>query len=201
MQERARKTRDRILDTAVKIFAARGFHGTTVDAIAEAAGVNKQRIYAYFDSKSGLFENCLMHVLADMKLISGKVLAEAGEEPGRLTEILLREYMSIHKRNPFFWRMLAWANLEEDAALPHLPGINREHYAGLSAVFEQAGKQGAAPAGMPFEVYIFLLMSISFFYNSNRKTLSQTLSQELFTAAGQEMLMQQCLKLFCPAAR
>jgi AcrR family transcriptional regulator len=196
VQERARKTRDRILSTAVKMFAAQGFHGTTVDAIAAEAGVNKQRIYAYFESKSGLFEDCLMHVLADMKLISGKVLEEVGEDPGRLTETLLREYMSIHKRNPFFWRMLAWANLEEETALPHLPGINQEHYAELAAIFERAGKQGAVPAGMSFEVYIFLLMGISFFYSSNRKTLSRTLSEELFTAAGQEMLMRQCLALF-----
>ncbi len=196
MQERAHKTQEKILDTAVKYFAARGFHGTTIDTIAEAAEVNKQRIYAYFGSKSGLFESCLLHVLGDMKLISGKVLAEANEDPTRLTEILLHEYMSIHKRNPVFWRMLAWANLEEETALPHLPGINSEHYAVLSTIFDRAQKQGAVPPDMSFEVYIFLLMSVSFFYNSNRKTLSKTLSKELFTGHGQESLIHQCLNLF-----
>ncbi len=201
MQERARKTRDKILNVAVRMFAECGLHGTTVDAIAEEAGVNKQRIYAYFESKSGLFESSLIHVLGDMKLISGKVLAEANEKPERLTEILLLEYMSMHKHNPYFWRMLAWANLEEETPLPHLPGINHEHYGELAAIFARAQEQAAVPADMSFEVYIFLLMSVSFFYNSNRKTLSQTLSKELFTPAGQKLLIAQCLGLFQPAGK
>lgn len=198
MQERARKTREKILNVAVRMFAECGFHGTTVDAIADAAEVNKQRIYAYFESKTGLFESSLIHVLGDMKLISGKVLAEANENPARLTEILLNEYMSVHKRNPYFWRMLAWANLEDETPLPQLPGINHEHYNELAAIFDRAREQAAVPADMSFEVYIFLLMSVSFFYNSNRKTLSQTLSKELFTATGQKLLISQCLGLFLP---
>ena len=55
MQQRAVKTRQQILESAVRVFAEKGFSGATVDEIAEAAAVNKQRIYAYFGSKQGLF--------------------------------------------------------------------------------------------------------------------------------------------------
>ena len=59
MQERARKTRARILEAATKLFSARGFNGATIDEIAALADVNKQRIYAYFGSKNRLFEAAL----------------------------------------------------------------------------------------------------------------------------------------------
>jgi len=59
MQKRAIKTRDKILQTALHLFAQYGFNGTTVDLIAGKAGVNKQRIYAYFQNKAKLFETCL----------------------------------------------------------------------------------------------------------------------------------------------
>ncbi len=196
MQQRAKETRDKILTQAVKAFAENGFHGTKVDAIADSAGVNKQRIYAYFGSKSGLFETCLVKVFGEMKLISAAQIAKAAENPASLSKILLSEYMSVHERNPYFWRMLAWANLETDLTLQQLPGINQEHFDALKEVFQQAKQQGCIPEPMSFEVYIFTLMGISFFYNSNRKTLSKTLSPDLFTEAGRSGLISQCLTLF-----
>jgi len=40
-----------ILDAALGLFAERGFHGTRVPLVAEAAGVATGTIYHYFDSK------------------------------------------------------------------------------------------------------------------------------------------------------
>ncbi|MDD4180260.1 MAG: TetR/AcrR family transcriptional regulator [Victivallaceae bacterium] len=181
---------------ACKLFAANGFHGTTVDAIAETAGANKQRIYAYFGNKSELFERCVSTVLDDMKDISGKALKEAAAEPARLTEILLREYMAVHHRNPEFRRLLTWANMENEINIKLLPGIQQKHRSGLKELFLQVQSAGALPAEITFEAYIFILMGISYFYHSNRKTLSQTLSKEMFTATGQEQLILECLSLF-----
>ncbi|HEY0487325.1 MAG TPA: TetR family transcriptional regulator [Mycobacteriales bacterium] len=46
-----------ILDAATRLFDARGFHGTTTDDIAEAAGVTKRTLYRYMPSKEQiLFE-------------------------------------------------------------------------------------------------------------------------------------------------
>ena len=43
-----------ILDAALGLFAERGFHGTRVPLVAEAAGVATGTIYHYFDSKEAL---------------------------------------------------------------------------------------------------------------------------------------------------
>lgn len=43
-----------MLDIAQRRFASDGFHGVTMDEIAEEVGVSKPMIYAYFESKEGL---------------------------------------------------------------------------------------------------------------------------------------------------
>lgn len=44
-----------ILDAASRIFLARGFAGTSMEAVAEEAGVSKITIYAHFSDKDTLF--------------------------------------------------------------------------------------------------------------------------------------------------
>lgn len=48
-------TRQEILDAARRIFAANGYRGATVRAIADAAGVDPALIHHYFGSKEKLF--------------------------------------------------------------------------------------------------------------------------------------------------
>lgn len=54
-EESRQQTRSLLLDAAARTFAERGFHGTSVDQIAEAAGFTKGAVYANFGSKDELF--------------------------------------------------------------------------------------------------------------------------------------------------
>lgn len=54
-QRAFRRTREEILDAAASTFARKGFRGTTVNAIAAAAGYTAPTLYAYFGSKSDIF--------------------------------------------------------------------------------------------------------------------------------------------------
>ena len=58
-------TRARILAAAEELFAAAGFAGTRIDAVAAHSGANKRMIYHYFGGKEALFETVLRHRLAD----------------------------------------------------------------------------------------------------------------------------------------
>ncbi len=53
------QSRGQILCAAERLFAANGFGGTGVDAIAKEAGINKATIYYYFDSKQAILD-CLI---------------------------------------------------------------------------------------------------------------------------------------------
>lgn len=43
-----------ILDAALRVFAERGYHGTTVPEVADAAGVGTGTLYRYFEHKEAL---------------------------------------------------------------------------------------------------------------------------------------------------
>ena len=44
--------REELLAVATKLFAARGYHGTRMDDVADAVGLNKATVYHYYASKS-----------------------------------------------------------------------------------------------------------------------------------------------------
>src|SRR5215831_11994359 len=49
------ETRQRLLDSARRVFLTSGFHAATLEAIALEAGVTKGAVYSNFDSKARLF--------------------------------------------------------------------------------------------------------------------------------------------------
>ena len=59
-RERARRqpraqTREELLDAAARVFARRGFHGASVEAVSEEAGFSTGAVYSNFASKEELF--------------------------------------------------------------------------------------------------------------------------------------------------
>src|ERR1700743_1449412 len=44
--------REELLAVATKLFAARGYHGTRMDDVADVIGLNKATVYHYYASKS-----------------------------------------------------------------------------------------------------------------------------------------------------
>jgi AcrR family transcriptional regulator len=48
-----------MLDAAVAVFSAAGFHDASMDEIAARAGISKPMVYAYLGSKDELFTACL----------------------------------------------------------------------------------------------------------------------------------------------
>jgi len=76
---RREATRQRLYEAAVTLIAEQGFSATTVDEIAERAGVAKGTVYYNFASKSVLFEELLRHGVG---LLTAS-LREAAEKTAR----------------------------------------------------------------------------------------------------------------------
>jgi TetR/AcrR family transcriptional regulator len=59
------RSRARILAAALKEFAAKGFAGARVDAIARRASINKRMLYHYFGNKEELFKAVLRRKISE----------------------------------------------------------------------------------------------------------------------------------------
>lgn len=53
--EQRERTRQELIDAAAVVFAKHGYHGASVDQVAEAAGYTKGAVYSNFRSKEQLF--------------------------------------------------------------------------------------------------------------------------------------------------
>ena len=59
-----KKNRKAILDAALEVFSAHGFRGSTIDRIAERAGLSKPNLLYYFPSKDAIYVAVLEDTLA-----------------------------------------------------------------------------------------------------------------------------------------
>jgi AcrR family transcriptional regulator len=73
--------REQILDVAVQVFARQGFHGTSMNDVAEVAGVTKPVLYQHFDSKQHLYLALMEE--AGNKMLGSITAATADAPTGR----------------------------------------------------------------------------------------------------------------------
>jgi len=77
----APERKDQILDVALRVFAERGFHETSMNDVAEAAGITKPVVYQHFASKSALFLAIIDEV--GRELITSVTSASSSQGDGR----------------------------------------------------------------------------------------------------------------------
>jgi AcrR family transcriptional regulator len=110
--ERAERKRQRILDSAGHCFAERGFAKTTMDEIAQRAGVSKGLVYSHFSGKEGLLEQVMERTLAEWDEAASEVERSA---TGVLDALAIshRAAMEYARTNPLLRTLLA----EDDRVL------------------------------------------------------------------------------------
>lgn len=98
------RSRQRILQAALKEFATRGLAGARVDRIARSAGINKRMLYHYFGGKELLFSAVLKS-----KLVERSAWLDAAPQG---PELSLPYWFEIACQDPDWIRMLEWEALQ-----------------------------------------------------------------------------------------
>ena len=73
----AAERREQLLSTAVTVFAEHGYHATSMNDVAEAAGVTKPVLYQHFSSKRELFVELLTEIGDELRETIAKATADA----------------------------------------------------------------------------------------------------------------------------
>ncbi|MEE4541598.1 TetR/AcrR family transcriptional regulator [Streptomyces sp. V4-01] len=105
---RRQATRQRLYEAAVTLIAEQGFSATTVDEIAERAGVAKGTVYYNFASKNDLFEELLRHgvglLTASLRQAAEGVEARGGSRVAAL-DAMIRSGLAFIVRYPSFTQL------------------------------------------------------------------------------------------------
>ncbi|KMK74276.1 TetR family transcriptional regulator [Kocuria rhizophila] len=88
--------REQLLDTALRVFSDGGYHATSMDEIAAAAGVSKPVLYQHFPGKRELFLALVEHTLADLSQRIGDSLATADSNRAQVRNVIDTHFEFVH---------------------------------------------------------------------------------------------------------
>ena len=95
------------------MFARNGFHATSMNEIAEAAGVTKPVLYQHFDSKRGLYRELLGEIGAQLRETIAKATTDAGG-PRQQIEGGFRAYFTFVAEHGDAYRVLFGSGTRRD---------------------------------------------------------------------------------------
>ncbi|MGO8693203.1 MAG: TetR/AcrR family transcriptional regulator [Rectinemataceae bacterium] len=161
--------RRRVLDSAKRAFAAKGFAGTNVNLVAEAAGISVGSLYQYFRTKDDLFLALIdeFHLLLESTL--NEIFASESSFFGRV-EAVLRAAVRSSLEDPDLVRLYIACTTDELAFLSErlsnrIEGIASDLYRSMVREAQERGEiDGSAdPATTAFCLDdIFLIVQFSF---------------------------------------
>ena len=150
-EARVERNRELLLASARAVFLARGYHGSTLEAIAAEAGFSKGVVYSQFESKADLFLALLDQRIEERAAENERAVRDAGGGTAALAALCALGRRRA--RNEVDWNLLL---LEFRAQAARDPAVN-ESYAKaharavdgiarlLDGMFDAAGVQPTLP--------------------------------------------------------
>lgn len=158
-QQQAERTRQDIVDAAHALFVERGYVGTTMTAIAEAAEVAVETIYRGFGSKAALFEAVVEAAVAGGAQRASRPVEERPairavieeRDPRRQIELYVATQPGIHERiGPLVRALKAAADVED--TLAHVwERLERQRLDGMGRFADLLADRGALHEGLSVE--------------------------------------------------
>ena len=188
---RAEITRMRLMEAAEAEFSEKGLAGARVDEIALAAGVNKRMIYAYYDSKEGLYMAVLEAVYG--RLAKCETDAELDTLPvDKALGALVENYFHFLKENDSYVRMIMWENLHRGRYMDErgLSSVRDPMRKAMAKLIARGKKDGRFRTDADEEQILLSLFALTFNYFSNYHTLTRVMHRNLL----EEEQLQQRIK-------
>ncbi|MEV7085340.1 TetR family transcriptional regulator [Streptomyces sp. NPDC093085] len=155
MRRTGAEARQRILEAAIDEFIGHGVGGARIDRIARNAGASKERLYAYFGDKRGLFDEAVRGAVARSQTAVGIEDDDLVAYAGRLTRHFFH--------HPDDLRMMAWMRLEEECERALRTGSVRANAERKLAAVRRAQAAGTVdPAWDPGELLQLILATATY---------------------------------------
>ena len=112
----AEQRRQQLFAVALELFAQRGYRATTMDDIAERAGVTKPLLYQHFSSKRALYLELVDSIAQDLLTAIRRAVIRA-EGPRQQVELGFAAYFKLVVNNEAEFRLLYGRDHADDQEL------------------------------------------------------------------------------------
>jgi TetR/AcrR family transcriptional regulator len=149
---------ERILSTALELFAVKGYDATAVREICEAAGITKPTLYHFYGSKDGVLRALVSTGFEQFRRVVNVGLETPGSFQERLKTIT-RSTFAQAREHPRMWRFIhsvIWAP-PGTVELPNCTEFYESVVGSLAAAAEEAVRKGElAPGPTDARMLIFM---------------------------------------------
>lgn len=179
--------RAKILAAARTEFAEHGLSGARVDKIVAEAGVNKQLLYYYFGDKDSLYSAVLESIYSDIRF--GEQELKLAAMPPYDAMVRFIEYnFDFLAQNSFFVALVSDENRHQARHIKGSDALKNLHdtlRSTLGRTLERGINEKVFTRDMDAVDLYISISSLSFFYFSNKHTISAIFDRDLDTPAGQ----------------
>ncbi|MCO6472941.1 MAG: TetR/AcrR family transcriptional regulator [Melioribacteraceae bacterium] len=133
-QEMRERSRQNILNSALKVFAAKGYQETSISDIAIEASISKGLLYNYFSSKEDLTRSVMEMLLIELENMTRNV--ESEKDPYKKLRKLIEEAFDAMETNSDYWRLYSSFILQPETAKL----ISPEFISSLERIFNSMEK-------------------------------------------------------------
>ncbi len=184
----AEATRQRILDAAEVEFSDKGLAGARVDVIAAGAGSNKRMIYYYFGNKENLYVAVLERAYTHMRREESGLSLDSLDPLAAIRALVLFKF-DYYDRHPALISLLNAENVHGARYLRRSRNVTKLYMPlveTLSRILKSGAKKGVMRTGIdPVELYVSIA-ALSYFYFSNKATLSNAFGRAFDSAAARK---------------
>ncbi|XVX19594.1 TetR/AcrR family transcriptional regulator [Actinomycetota bacterium] len=93
--ERVERRRSQILSAAARLMIETGYHGVTMQQVAEEAGLSVGLIYQYFGNKEDVLRAVVVDILDEFRTRVPEAMARAGRDPQKRVAAGFRAFCTV----------------------------------------------------------------------------------------------------------
>jgi len=193
--EQSQRNRDLVLAAARRMFLARGYHGASLEQIADEAGFSKGVVYSQFESKADLFLALLEQRIEERAEENARFVEELAASDGLGLDqglLALAEHVSRRDRTDAEWGLLVIEFRVHAARNPELnhrySEVHERTVAGVARVvariYDRAGEALPLPAKELARMLLTVGAGARLEQATNTEVVPNALVAELLAASG-----------------
>lgn len=135
----AARRRKQLLDVALRVFAERGFHPTSMNDLADAAGVTKPVLYQHFGSKRELYLELLEDVGTQLRESIGKATSEAATPREQVQRGFAAYFRFVADREAAFQILFGGGSRRDEEFAAHVHRVEEMVADAIAALIDVPG--------------------------------------------------------------